>query len=292
MSEPPKPADILAAASVDPEARAAARERIQKLEVPAPYPAVERPTLGGQCVLVVPDSHATPGIPNHRYEWLGRLANDQGVDVVVDIGDWFDMNSLNAYDKPGSRSFEGRRYWEDIDIGLDARLRFRRELAGHEPRLIACLGNHEARITRFVEEEPRFEDIIGLDDLRAEELGWEQIPFLSPVEVAGTFFAHYFTSGVMSRPVGGIHQAAAIVAKQLASGVMGHTHTMDYAVRTDAAGRHLHGLVVGCYFEHHMDWAGPANALYNRGVAILRNAQISEFDLEWWSMERIKARYA
>ena len=100
MSEPPKPADILAAASVDPEARAAARERIQKLEVPAPYPAVERPTLGID-ILVVPDSHATPGVPNHRYEWLGRLANDQGVDVVVDIGDWFDMNSLNAYDKPG-----------------------------------------------------------------------------------------------------------------------------------------------------------------------------------------------
>jgi predicted phosphodiesterase len=291
MSEPPKPADILAAASVDPEARAAARERIQKLEVPAPYPAVERPTLGGQCVLVVPDSHATPGIPNHRYEWLGRLANDQGVDVVVDIGDWFDVNSLNAYDKPGSRSFEGRRYWEDVDIGLDARLRFRRELAGHEPRLIACLGNHESRITRFLEEEPRFEDIIGLDDLRAEELGWQQVPFLEPIEVAGTWFAHYFISGVMSRPVGGVHQAANIIAKQLSSCVMGHTHTLDMAVRSDAAGRHLHGLVVGCFFEHNMDWAGPANALYNRGVAILRNARGGEFDLEWWGLDRIKSRY-
>jgi len=291
VSGPLKPADILAEASVDPEARAAARERIQKLEVPDAYPPIERPTLDGIDILVVPDSHAMPGIPNHRYEWLGRLANDQGVDVVVDIGDWFDMNSLNAYDKPGSRSFEGRRYWEDVDIGLDARLRFRRELAGHEPRLIACLGNHEARISRFLEEEPRFEDIIGLGDLRAEELGWEQVPFLEPIEVAGTWFSHYFISGVMSRPVGGVHQAANIIAKQLSSCVMGHTHVLDFAIRGTRGGFML-GLVVGCFFEHYMDWAGPqANALYNRGVAILRNAQGGEFDLEWWSMDRIKARY-
>ena len=30
-----------------------ARERIQKLELPEPYPAVERPTVDGLCVLVV-----------------------------------------------------------------------------------------------------------------------------------------------------------------------------------------------------------------------------------------------
>ena len=37
-----------------------------------------------------------------------------------------------------------------------------------------------------------------------------------------------------------------------------------------------------------LSWLG---GLVYRGVAILRNAQGGEFDLEWWSMERIKARY-
>ena len=289
------PADKLREASVrlDPSLRDAARQRIHDLEIPKPYPKPKKkyPPADGLKILVVPDSHAMPGVPNHRYEWLGRMAADQGVDVVVDIGDWFDMESLNAYDKPGSRSFEGRSYWEDIDIGLDARLRFRRELGGHEPRLVACLGNHEARISRFIEEEPRFEGIVGLEDLRAADLGWEQIPFREPIEIAGTFYCHFHISGVMSRPVGGVHQAANMIAKQLSSCVMGHTHILDYAVRADASGRHLNGLVVGCYFENDHEWAGPANRVYNRGLVLLNNCKDGGFDMEWWGMERVRARY-
>ena len=284
------PTEILEAASVDPEARAAARERIQNLELPEPYPPREKSERKGIDILIIPDSHSTPGVPNHRYEIAGRLAADQGVDVVLELGDWHEMGSLSSYDQ-GKQQFEGRRYWQDIDVGLDARLRFRRELAGHEPRLIACMGNHEQRLQTFLSSEPRFDDILSMDDYRHADLGWESIPYLETVEVAGILASHFFVSGVRSMPVGGLHQAANCIAKTMRSTIMGHTHTYDYAVRSDPTGRKLHGLVAGCWFEHRQEWAGPANALYDRALTILRNAHDGEYDLEVWGLERVKQVY-
>ena len=96
----------------------------------------------------------------------------------------------------------------------------------------------------------------------------------------------------MSRPISGMHQAASLVTKRFGTCIQGHTHTFDHSVRTDTSGRHLHGVVVGCYFEHNEGWAGPANAMWNRGVAVLRNVKNGSLDLEWWGLERIKARYS
>ena len=69
--------------------------------------------------LVIPDSHAHPDFNNDRFDWLGHLINDVKPDVVVDIGDMFDMPSLCSYDK-GTKGFEGRRYRADIAAGIEA----------------------------------------------------------------------------------------------------------------------------------------------------------------------------
>ena len=104
------------------------RRGIQQLNPPPPYRRVESKAKLGKTILVVPDSHAKPGIPNHRYEWLGRLAVDIKPDYIVNIGDMWDMHSLNSFDKPGSKSFNGASYWKDIDVGLDGMLRFNYQL--------------------------------------------------------------------------------------------------------------------------------------------------------------------
>jgi hypothetical protein len=285
---------------LDSEERQVIVNAVHDLEPPPAYSRAKKKPDLGHTILVVPDSHAKPGVPNHRYEWLGRMVTEIQPDYVVDIGDWFDMHSLNGYDKPGSKSFQGASYWKDIAAGLDARLRFQQELDVYnrgrkkkcKPELVFCVGNHENRINRFIEEEPRFEGVISTDDLKSKELGWEEIDFLKTKEIGGCYFSHYFTSGVMSRPISGMHQAASLVTKRFGTCIQGHTHTFDHSVRTDTSGRHLHGVVVGCYFEHNEGWAGPANAMWNRGVAVLRNVKNGSLDLEWWGLERIKARYS
>ena len=76
-------------------------------------------------ILVIPDSHAESDQDLTRYTLLGRMICDvmskaKGPCVVVNIGDWFDLPSLNSYDRPGSKSFEGRRYRDDIAAGIEA----------------------------------------------------------------------------------------------------------------------------------------------------------------------------
>ena len=193
------------------------RRDIHQLKPPPPYKrATKKPTLG-KSILVIPDSHAKPGVPNQRFEWLGRLAVDMKPDYIVNLGDMWDMHSLNSFDKPGSKSFNGSSYWKDIDVGLDGMLRFhlqvenynhgRKKESRYEPEKIFCIGNHENRISKFIESEPRFEEVISLKDLRLKELGWEEVPFLEVKEIEGCSFSHYFTSGVMGRPISGMHQS-------------------------------------------------------------------------------------
>lgn len=243
--------------------------------------------------LIIPDSHATPGKHNKRYEWLGHLINDVKPDVVVDIGDWWDMSSLCSYDK-GTKSFEGRRYKADIDAGLDAQDRMFSIIRRQKkklPRFIRTLGNHEQRIVKAIDRDPVLEGTIGLADLLSKDYGWEEYPFLTPVSVDGVIYQHYFTSGVMGRPIGGESHARSLVLKQLSSVTQGHSHLFDHHVRTDAGGRRIHGCVVGVYQDYDSDYAGPANKMWHRGVVIKREVEHGDYDIQWVSLKALKKAY-
>lgn len=69
-------------------------------------------------ILCVPDCHAHPDFNNDRADWLGKFILDRKPDVVVNMGDTFDMPSLSSYDK-GKASFHGASYEKDIESGLD-----------------------------------------------------------------------------------------------------------------------------------------------------------------------------
>jgi hypothetical protein len=274
-----------------------------KVDPLPPLPPAEKPELAGKTILVVPDPHAEQGVPNHRFEWLGRMVCDIQPDVVLDVGDWWSMTSLNAYDKKGSKSFEGRRYWQDIDVGVDAMERFQAQLDAHnrgrrkasryKPRLIRCLGNHEHRINRLVEEEPCFEEVISTDDLLSSQFGWEEYPFLEVALISDVAFSHYFVSGNMGRAIGGEHTGTMLLKKQFYSCIQGHSHLFDYAERSNAAKRRIIAISCGCFFEHPMAYNPiPVDRMLRRGILVLRNVAFGEFDFEWVSMNRVKARYA
>lgn len=293
--------DAEKALSEDYRARVAGRRAGARLPPPAPLPPREKPALPGIKMLCIGDSHAHPDHPNHRYEWLGRFVVDQQPDIVWDCGDWDDMPSLSAYDRKGSMSFEGRRYWLDIEAGIDAMERFQAQIDDYnrgrkkkyQPRLIRTLGNHEHRIERVINEEPRFAEIIGTRDLLSAEFGWEEYPFLEPLVVQGVAICHYFTSGVMGRPIGGENPAAMLLKRQFHSAIQGHSHQLDYCDRTDAAGHIVQAMHAGCYFDYDFDWAGKqSNRMYARGLLLLHNVHDGTFDPEWWSMDRIQERYS
>lgn len=243
--------------------------------------------------LVIPDSHAQPGKSNERFDWLGHLINDLKPDVVVDIGDMFDMPSLCSYDK-GTKSFEGRRYKADIEAGLEAQDRMMSIVKGAKkklPRFVRTLGNHEHRIQRAVDRDPILEGTVGLSDLQSKEAGFEEYPFLTPVEIDGITYQHYFVAGISGRPMGGERHAATLISRNLKSSTCGHSHLHDYTSRADISGRKISGLVVGCYVDFKADFAGPANELWNSGVSICRGVENGDYDYERISIKRLKEAY-
>lgn len=242
--------------------------------------------------LIIPDSHAHPDFSNERYTWLGKLIHDLKPDVVVDIGDWFDMPSLCSYDK-GKKSFEGRTYRRDIAAGIEAQDRMVHEFRKHKkklPRLVRTLGNHEHRISRAIEFDRVLDGTIGIGDLQSKEYGFEEFPFLEPVNIDGVDYAHYFVTGVSGRPIGGEHPAYSLLTKRFSSSTCGHVHTFDYCIRSNNVSK-LHGCVAGVYQDYWADYAGPANHIWNPGVVVKRDVANGMYDIEHISLKRIRDAY-
>jgi hypothetical protein len=248
--------------------------------------------------IVIPDTHAHPNFSNERAHWIGRLIHDVRPDVVIHIGDSADMPSLASYDK-GTRAAVGRTYRADINSHLDFQDRMWWEVKKHKkrmPRSVFCVGNHEQRILKAINVQPELDGTISMSDLELEqfydEVAYYQGGTPGVSEVDGISYAHYHTAGVMGRPVGGEHPAYSLITKQLTSCTQGHTHVLDYCVRTNANGKRLHGLVCGVAQDYDSPWAGEVNKLWWRGVVIKRNVEEGDYDAEFVSLERLRREYA
>lgn len=243
--------------------------------------------------LVIPDSHANPDFHNERYTWLGHLIMDIKPDVVVDIGDWFDMHALSSYDK-GKAGFQNRRYQKDIEAGVEAQDRVRTVLRRAKkklPRFVRCLGNHEERILRALSYDPILEGAIGLHDLQSSHYGWEEHPFLEKVELDGVLYSHYFATGVSGRPISGDNAARGLIYKNGTSSTAGHAHTFDYAIRHCANGAIHHGLVCGVFQDYDPTYADATVHLWHRGVCIKREVENGNYNLEWVSLDKLRKEY-
>jgi hypothetical protein len=253
-------------------------------------------------ILIVPDSHANPDISNDRFLWLGRFILDRQPDIIVNLGDLYDMNSLSSYDK-GKKSFEGRRYKLDIDVGVDAlqkmdqpwndfnnKRRNIRKARLKSPRKIITLGNHEHRIIRAVEDSPQLDGVLSLDNLRLQEFGYEVCPYRKAICIDGIYFSHNFPSGTLGHPIGGVNIASSMITKNLVSSVCGHAHVFDYAIRARPDGTKAIGLCAGWYGEE-PTYSDATDQLWVSCVTMLHDVYNGDFDIETISIERIKRQY-
>lgn len=238
-------------------------------------------------ILIIPDTQVKPGVPIEHLGWIGRYISEKRPDVVVHLGDHFDMPSLSSYDK-GKKSFEGRRYRQDIDAGRRGMgLLFEpvKNTVGYSPELHFTLGNHEDRITRAVEDDAKLEGTIGLFDLDLESYGWTVHPFLKPVEIAGIEFAHYFTSGVMGRPV---NSAATLLRARQGSAVMGHVQRVDMAIHEKTQ---KFGMFAGCAYLHDEEYLGHQGNTCKRQIVMLHEAKDGLADPMFVSLDYLRKKF-
>jgi hypothetical protein len=251
-------------------------------------------------ILVVGDPHANPDFPNDRADWLGQYIKETKPDVVVNMGDTFDMPSLSSYDK-GKASFHGASYERDIESGLDFLDRMWHPVKKSKKKLpysVFLVGNHEQRKKKVLEYQPELAgDRYGvsyknyqLSDYHNEVVYYEgQTPGIYTIE--GISFAHYMVSGLMGRPIGGEHHASSLLAKNHCSCVVGHSHTVDWSVRSSPTGNRIMGLVAGVYQDYDSPWAGNISHLWWRGIVHLRNVEDGEFDPEFVSLGALRRQY-
>ncbi len=250
--------------------------------------------------LVLPDCQVKPGVDISHMDWIGHFIVDKRPDVIVCIGDFADMPSLSSHDR-GQLAAEGRRYVADLIAvhtamyrllrpmaDLNKALRKRRQPA-YKPRMIMTLGNHEDRITRAIEADSRLAGTMSLKDLKYEEFGWEVYPFLKVICVDGIAYSHYFTSGVMGRPVS---TARVLVKSRHMSATMGHVQTTDvYMGDVRADGKAVIGLFCGVCYLHDEPYLGPQGNQVRRQVVLKHQVVDGQYDPCFVSLDYLKRRY-
>jgi hypothetical protein len=249
--------------------------------------------------VVIPDVQLKPGVPTEHLDWIAQYIVDKKPDVLVIIGDWADMPSLSSYDV-GTKSFEGRKYRDDILAANDGLQKLmapieaemeriqRRRLKRWNLRKIVTLGNHEHRISRAVETDRKLEGLISVEDLFFKQFGFEVYPFLEVVEVDGVVYSHYFCSGVMGRP---ITSARALLTKLHQSCFAGHQQERDIAYGKRANGQRITGIIAGCCYLHDEAYLNPQTNNVWRGVYVLNDVEAGTFDEMPVSLKFLKGRY-
>lgn len=250
--------------------------------------------------LVIPDVQLRPGDDTKFLTAIGNYIVDKKPDVVVCIGDFADMPSLSSYDV-GKKSFEGRRYLNDIEAanqGMEALLEplhnfnevaKRNHEKRYYPRLVFTLGNHENRINKAVENDAKLEGVLSIDALNLANYGWEVHKFLDVVVIDGVAYSHYFTTGVLGRPA---TSAAAQLTKKHMSCIAGHQQGLQIATGHRADGKRLTSIIAGSCYEHDEDYLGPQGNKHWRGLLVLHEVQDGEFDLMPVSLQYIKRKYS
>lgn len=244
----------------------------------------------GISILVVPDAHARPQEGNARFTALGNFIEEKSPDVVVNIGDLADMGSLSSYDK-GTFHAEGRRYKDDLNAVRDALKRIHKPSLRRRPiTWYLTLGNHEHRITRASTETPELYGTLTLEDLHYEKYGYHVVPYLKPLTINGVVFQHYFTSGIMGRPISGENHARTLVKKNYISSVCGHSHARDYWEDVRADGQKTFGLVVGCFDTGPHHYTTEQKRWWS-GLVILHEVQDGRAEPAFYSTDYILRKY-
>lgn len=249
---------------------------------------------------ILPDAQVKPGVPTDHLLAAGNYILRHKPDVIVCLGDWWDMKSLSSYDK-GTKKAEGANYQADIDAGIEAmklflsplrkynKMRKKNKKSQYKPRMVFLIGNHEQRIARHVNANPELENKLGYHDFKLEEMGWEVYDFLKPVVIDGLTYAHYFYNPMSGHAYGG--KAATKLNNIGFSFVMGHQQGLDMAMKHLANGKTLRGLVAGSFYQHFEDYKGHQANDHWQGCLMLHEVKDGDYCLLELSLDYLRKEW-
>lgn len=248
---------------------------------------------------MLPDTQVRPGVPTEHFDWIGRYIDEKRPDVIVHLGDHWDMPSLSRHSE-GKHELDQTDVDADVEAGNTALLSLHKAMSGtkyrgikrYAPRKVMLRGNHEDRIRRFLEQtsHARFKTVVSEKKFNDKALGWQPVEYLKPIEIGGIWFSHYFYNQLSGKPYGG---TAANKLRNIGfSFVMGHVQGLDMATRSLANGQTQWGIAAGSCYLHTEDYKGPQANDHWRGLVMLHEVEQGNCNPMVVSLDYLRKRYS
>lgn len=227
---------------------------------------------------VIPDTQIKKGVPIDHMRWIGLAVRDYAPDVVIHLGDHWDSHSLSTYDAPGSAAMEGARVTDDIHAGNEALALLTKSMGRFKGRKVLLRGNHEQRMDRAINANPKLAGLLGYHLYNDTGLGWEVVDYFNgapgQVVIDGVVYAHYFAAVNTGRAIGGT--AGNKLNHVGEPFVQGHVQGYEVGTKQYATGKIKKGIVAGSAYLHDEDYKGMANHHW-RGVVVLNEVRNGSF---------------
>lgn len=248
-------------------------------------------------IICIPDPQVKPGVPTDHLLAAGKYILHLRPDVIVILGDWWDMPSLSRYNTV--KDVEGKRVLSDIESGKEAMELFlsplhklqRRQKKNkkkvYTPRLVFLTGNHDpmVRIPRLIDDFPTLDGFVP-DDCKAwlMNYGFEVYDFLEIVTIEGIRFSHYFQN-MHSAKKGPLSGNIVTMMKNAGfSFVMGHQQGKKIHSYKLGDGSNRLGVVAGSFYQHEESYEGPQGGQNWNGIIVMHEVKDGGADIMEVSM--------
>jgi len=253
--------------------------------------------------LPIGDCHISEEDDLERFKYLGQFIIDKKPDIILFLGDFLTLNVFSGWDKDKRLKMEGRRYQKEINKGNEAldiifyplnelqdRQRKNKEKI-YRPELVYIFGNHEERSIRYLDIDPTFEGFISVEkDLKLKERGFKVIPYREFYEVNGVYFTHIPFN--KTKECSGVNITRKISQVMFGSVVCSHVHSMELENFKRHGQNDLQQILTsGCFFEKDEPYIHGRITEYWKGLILLDIFKYGRFDLQTFSLERLKELY-
>lgn len=262
--------------------RVAALEEALKKAVKPVY-SVRHDTASGEQLraVVIGDAHDDPKISKDRFEWIGAYIERERPDVVIQIGDFSNFDSLNSH--VPNHTFNGKSkpsFITDV-TSLRQAIDAINSKINHKPEMHCTLGNHERRLFLFEDNAPEAYGMMQTElQLTFSDRGWTYSPYGQITMYGGVGFSHAALNR-LGKTYGGKNAEQTIANDAVFDLVVGHSHVerMHRAPKI-GTGNYVQIMNCGCALpqDHVEEYAEHALTGWAWGICdiTIRNGHIQD----------------